>query len=194
MSQCLPAVWPVCKQLCCWCQLEPPGVSPRVCFVRAKLSLALSHCCECLSAYWTCCCFVVWCALWVIFLYVCFMLFIMGVFAFHPRPHLCACVFCVSMCVRVCVCLTSHLGELTEWRICAVIVVWLSSCCNWKCLIGETFVKMFIRACHLTLTQLLLLPVQLLKCSPPLTLDVEPVPSWNWVNYHTNCLVWTACS
>lgn len=100
----------------------------------------------------------------------------------------------VWVCVYVCVCLTSHLGELTEWRICAVIVVWLSSCCNWKCLIGETFVKMFIRACHLTLTQLLLLPVQLLKCSPPLTLDAEPVPSWNWVNYHTNCLVWTACS
>lgn len=34
MSQCLPAVWPVCKQLRCWCQSKPPGVSPCVCLLE----------------------------------------------------------------------------------------------------------------------------------------------------------------
>ncbi len=38
MSQCLPAVWPICKQLCCWCQPEPPRcVSPCVCLLAHVL-------------------------------------------------------------------------------------------------------------------------------------------------------------
>lgn len=37
MSQCLPAAWPICKQLCCWCQPEPPGASPRLCLLEHVL-------------------------------------------------------------------------------------------------------------------------------------------------------------
>ena len=43
-------------------------------------------------------------------------------------------------------------GGLTGSSICAVIVVWLSSCCNWKRLFSETSVKVFVQACHLVLT------------------------------------------
>lgn len=172
----MPAWTPWCVSSCVFCE------SKIVACINTLLWML-----ECILDLLLFCCLV--CSMGCIFICVFYVIHYVSL-CLPPTPSfVCACVFCVSMCVRVCVCLTSHLGGLTEWRICAVIVVWLSSCCNWKCLIGETFVKMFIRACHLTLTQLLLLPVQLLKCSPPLTLDVEPVPFWNWVNYHTNCLV-----
>lgn len=75
-----------------------------------------------------------------------------------PSSEHCLCLECVCVC-------DISFGGLTGWRICAVIVVWLSSCCNWKCLISETFFKMFIAACQLTSTQLFLLADQLPLCS-----------------------------
>ena len=157
MSQCLPAAWPICKQLCCWCQPEPPGASPRLCLLEHVLWEQNVVSCintqlwmlECISGAFVCLC-------------VCVCVFV--VLTTMPgglaRGALC-CVF-ASVCVCVCVCFSSDslcvsspgrppslsrcvcacdisFGWLTAWRICAVIVVWLSSFCNWKCLISETF-------------------------------------------------------
>ena len=99
MSQCLPAAWPICKQLCCWCQPEPPGASPRLCLLEHVLWEQNVVSCintqlwmlECISGAFVCLC-------------VCVCVFV--VLTTMPgglaRGALC-CVF-ASVCVCVCVC------------------------------------------------------------------------------------------
>lgn len=130
MSQCLPAVWSVCKQPCCWCQPEPPRcVSMYVCvFVRAYFveSQMLSRAIRALVR-------VVLTKTPAVHVRAAPSLFL-GVCVF-PRGSLwmlspVQLPLCVCLCVR-----DISFCTLTGWRICAVIVVWLSSCCNWKCLV-----------------------------------------------------------